>query len=271
MQIDGQVAVVFGGASGLGEATARRLAAGGAKVLVADLDEERASRGGGARSAAVTVAADVTDADSVEDAVAEATELGALRIAVDCAGIATPTKLIGRKGRPTPLEDFAKVIAVNLLGTINVLRCAAGGDGRTTSRSPTATAASASTPPRSPPTRARSARSPTPPRRPASSASPCRSPASSPTQAVRVVDDRPRPLRHADARRACPSPAREVAGGHGALPAAARRPGRVRGAGRAHRAQHDAERRDDPPRRRPADGAPMSAPASPRPSASRRR
>jgi NAD(P)-dependent dehydrogenase (short-subunit alcohol dehydrogenase family) len=123
MQIDGQVAAVFGGASGLGEATARRLAAGGAKVLVADLNEEGAAvvarEIGGAH-----VVADVADADSVEEAVAAATELGDLRIAVDCAGIATPTKLI-RKGRPTPLEDFAKVLAVNLLGTINVLRCSA--------------------------------------------------------------------------------------------------------------------------------------------------
>jgi len=123
MRIDGSVAAVFGGASGLGEATARRLAAGGAKVLVADLNEERgaavAREIGGAH-----VVTDVADADSVEDAVAAATELGDLRIAVDCAGIATPTKLI-RKGAATPLESFAKVIAVNLLGTINVLRCSA--------------------------------------------------------------------------------------------------------------------------------------------------
>ena len=123
MQIDGSIAAVFGGASGLGEATARKLAAGGAKVLVADLAPERAAaiadEIGGA-----WIACDVTDGESVEDAVAAATELGDLRIAVDCAGIATPTKLV-RKGKPTPLEDFAKVLAVNLLGTINVLRCAA--------------------------------------------------------------------------------------------------------------------------------------------------
>jgi NAD(P)-dependent dehydrogenase (short-subunit alcohol dehydrogenase family) len=123
MQIEGQVAAVFGGASGLGEATARRLAAGGAKVLVADLNEDRA-RAVAAEIDGTHVGADVTDAESVEAAIAAATELGPLRIAVDCAGIATPTKLV-RKGRPTPLEDFAKVIAVNLLGTINVLRCAA--------------------------------------------------------------------------------------------------------------------------------------------------
>jgi NAD(P)-dependent dehydrogenase (short-subunit alcohol dehydrogenase family) len=123
MRIDGSVAAVFGGASGLGEATARRLAAGGAKVLVADLAAERAAAVAGEIGGA-WVEADVTDPTSVEDAIAAATELGDLRIAVDCAGIGTPTKLI-RKGAVTPLEDFAKVIAVNLLGTINVLRCAA--------------------------------------------------------------------------------------------------------------------------------------------------
>jgi NAD(P)-dependent dehydrogenase (short-subunit alcohol dehydrogenase family) len=123
MKIDGQVAAVFGGASGLGEATARRLAAGGAKVLVCDLAAERAAAVAGEIDGA-WVETDVTDSGSVEDAIAAATELGDLGIAVDCAGIGTPTKLI-RKGAATPLEDFAKVIAVNLLGTINVLRCAA--------------------------------------------------------------------------------------------------------------------------------------------------
>ena len=129
MRVDGAVAAVFGGASGLGEATARRLAAGGAKVLVADLNAER----GAAVAAEIDgahVACDVADAGSVEAAVAAAGELGPLRIAVDCAGIATPTKLV-RKGKATPLEDFAKVIAVNLLGTINVLRCAAAAMART--------------------------------------------------------------------------------------------------------------------------------------------
>jgi NAD(P)-dependent dehydrogenase (short-subunit alcohol dehydrogenase family) len=123
MQVDGAVAAVFGGASGLGEATARRLAGGGAKVLVADLNAERAAAVAGEIDGAY-LACDVADAESVEAAIAAAGELGPLRIAVDCAGIATPTKLV-RKGKATPLEDFAKVIAVNLLGSINVLRCAA--------------------------------------------------------------------------------------------------------------------------------------------------
>lgn len=123
MQVDGQVAAVFGGASGLGEATARRLAAGGAKVLVADLDAERAASVAAAIDG-VPVAVDVADEESMEHAIAEATKLGDLRIAVNCAGIGTPTKLIARDG-PTPLRNFAKVLEVNLLGTINVLRCAA--------------------------------------------------------------------------------------------------------------------------------------------------
>jgi NAD(P)-dependent dehydrogenase (short-subunit alcohol dehydrogenase family) len=123
MQVEGAVAAVFGGASGLGEASARRLAAGGAKVLVADLNAERAAAVA-AEIDGVPVPVDVADSESVEAAVVAAGELGPLRIAVDCAGIATPTKLL-RKGKATPLEDFAKVIAVNLLGTINVLRCAA--------------------------------------------------------------------------------------------------------------------------------------------------
>jgi NAD(P)-dependent dehydrogenase (short-subunit alcohol dehydrogenase family) len=123
MQVEGQVAAVFGGASGLGEATARRLAAGGAQVLVADLDAERASAladeiGG------VPVAVDVADEESMEHAIAEATKVGPLRIVVNCAGIGTPTKLVARDGA-TPLRNFAKVLNVNLLGTINVLRCAA--------------------------------------------------------------------------------------------------------------------------------------------------
>jgi NAD(P)-dependent dehydrogenase (short-subunit alcohol dehydrogenase family) len=124
MQIDGQVAAVFGGASGLGEATARRLAAGGARVVVADLDPDRASTVA-AEIDGVPVVTDVTDEGSVEHAIAEATKLGELRIAVNTAGIGNPTKLVARDG-PTPLRSFAKVIEVNLLGTINVLRCAAG-------------------------------------------------------------------------------------------------------------------------------------------------
>ncbi|HET9184501.1 MAG TPA: SDR family NAD(P)-dependent oxidoreductase [Solirubrobacterales bacterium] len=124
MRVEGGVAAVFGGASGLGEASARRLAAGGARVVVADLDAERASAVA-AEVGGVPVACDVTDEASVEHAIAEARKAGELRVAVNTAGIGNPTKLVARDG-PTPLRSFAKVIEVNLLGTINVLRCAAG-------------------------------------------------------------------------------------------------------------------------------------------------
>ena len=116
--------VVFGGASGLGEATARHLAARGARVVIADLAEDRAQSvadeiGGRA------ITTDVTDAGSVEAAVALAADVArGLRVSVCCAGVATPGKLLGRDG-PTPLEAFARVVQINLTGTINVLRLAA--------------------------------------------------------------------------------------------------------------------------------------------------
>jgi NAD(P)-dependent dehydrogenase (short-subunit alcohol dehydrogenase family) len=123
MDIDGSVAMVVGGASGLGEATARGLAAGGGRVLLADLDAERTASVAAAIDG-VPVVVDVTDEASVEHLIAEATKLGPLRIVVNTAGIGNPTKLVARDGA-TPLRNFAKVIEVNLLGSINVLRCAA--------------------------------------------------------------------------------------------------------------------------------------------------
>ena len=125
MEISGASAIVFGGASGLGEATVRRLAAAGANVVIADLAQDRAKAlADEVDGRAITT--DVTDPASVEAAVAAAAGAeGGLRISVICAGLGNPGKLIGREG-PTPLEEFAKVINVNLLGTINALRVAAG-------------------------------------------------------------------------------------------------------------------------------------------------
>jgi NAD(P)-dependent dehydrogenase (short-subunit alcohol dehydrogenase family) len=125
MQIPGSGALVAGGASGLGEATARRLHADGAHVVIADLNEE----GGqgvadelGERATFVRV--DVTDPDTVEAAVAIAGGApGGLRISVCCAGIGWGEKVAGSRG-PHALEPFEKVIAVNLIGTFNVLRLA---------------------------------------------------------------------------------------------------------------------------------------------------
>jgi NAD(P)-dependent dehydrogenase (short-subunit alcohol dehydrogenase family) len=126
MEIHGAAAIVFGGASGLGEATARRLAADGAEVVVADLNAERAAEIA-AEIGGRSTGCDVTDPESTQAAVELASSLSTrgLQISVTCAGLGTPGRLIGRDG-PTPLESFAKVITVNLLGTINALRLAAG-------------------------------------------------------------------------------------------------------------------------------------------------
>ena len=126
MQIRGAAAIVFGGASGLGEATVRRLAAEGAEVVIADLATDRAGRIA-AEIGAHAATCDVTDGDSVAAAVEQAQALTprGLRISVICAGLGTPGKLIGRDG-PAPLESFTRVINVNLIGTINALRLAAG-------------------------------------------------------------------------------------------------------------------------------------------------
>ncbi|WP_256794568.1 SDR family NAD(P)-dependent oxidoreductase [Terrabacter sp. Ter38] len=123
------VAVVTGGGSGLGGATARRLVADGATVVIIDLegstaptlvDELNAEREG----SAVFVAADVRDEAQVQAAIDRATALGELRIAVNCAGVATPGRVIGRGG-PLSLETFKTVIDINLVGSFNVLRLAA--------------------------------------------------------------------------------------------------------------------------------------------------
>ncbi|CAM4109160.1 Short-chain dehydrogenase/reductase SDR [Novosphingobium lubricantis] len=121
MIIEGLAAIVTGGASGLGAATAERLAARGAKVTVfdlnADLGEAKAREIGG-RFAAVNV----TDEESVANAIAEAEAVnGKARILVNCAGIGPPAKVLARDGSPMPLGDFAKIININLLGTFNVL------------------------------------------------------------------------------------------------------------------------------------------------------
>ena len=121
MDINGLAAIVAGGASGLGGATAARLARAGAKVTVFDLNSELGedhSRAIGGRFFAV----DVTDEAAVEHAIAEAEGVhGKARILVNCAGISPPAKAIGRDGKPMPLSDFSKTVSINLLGTFNVL------------------------------------------------------------------------------------------------------------------------------------------------------
>jgi NAD(P)-dependent dehydrogenase (short-subunit alcohol dehydrogenase family) len=122
MNIDGVNALVAGGASGLGAATARELNAAGANVTIADLNEERGIALADEIGAAF-VAADVTNAEQVEAAVAAAAGEDGLRISICCAGIGWAEKVAGRHG-PHAYEPFETVIRVNLLGTFNVLRLA---------------------------------------------------------------------------------------------------------------------------------------------------
>ncbi|MET4161122.1 NAD(P)-dependent dehydrogenase (short-subunit alcohol dehydrogenase family) [Marinobacterium sp. MBR-111] len=117
-------AVVTGGASGLGEGSARALAAAGAKVAIFDLNEER-GRQIAEELGGIFVRCDVSSAESAEAAFAAAREAhGPCGIAVNCAGIAPAGKIVGKEG-PMPLEDFNKVIQVNLVGSFNIMRLAA--------------------------------------------------------------------------------------------------------------------------------------------------
>ncbi|MFB6463966.1 3-hydroxyacyl-CoA dehydrogenase [Bradyrhizobium sp. WSM2254] len=121
MQIKGTAAIVTGGASGLGGATAERLAAAGANVTILDLNaalgEAHAKTIGGH-----FIKVDVTDEDGLEQALESAERMhGKGRILVNCAGLGPPGKAIGRDGRALPLRDFARTININLIGSFNML------------------------------------------------------------------------------------------------------------------------------------------------------
>ncbi|KQZ85199.1 3-hydroxy-2-methylbutyryl-CoA dehydrogenase [Microbacterium sp. Root166] len=124
MSISGSSALVTGGASGLGLATAKRLAAAGAKVVIVDLPSSPGAAVAG-ELGGVFAAADVTDPAAVAAAVDAATALGPLRVVVNCAGIAPPAKVLDREGVPSPLAGFAKTVQINLVGTYNVVSQAA--------------------------------------------------------------------------------------------------------------------------------------------------
>ena len=129
MKLTGSVALVTGGASGLGAATARRLTAGGAKVVVVDRDERGAAIA--QELGGLFAKADVTDPAQVEAAIAEAQKLGPLRIAVSCAGVGWASRTLDKTGKPHDLELFRTVVGVNLVGTFNVLRLAAAAMSKT--------------------------------------------------------------------------------------------------------------------------------------------
>ena len=125
MNIKGHTALVTGGASGLGAETARQLAAAGAHVTVADINFE-AARNLAAEIAGFAVACDVTQTTSIEQALAASREHhGAARILINCAGIGGAKRLVGKDGTPMPLDDFSKIIGINLIGTFNMIRLAA--------------------------------------------------------------------------------------------------------------------------------------------------
>jgi NAD(P)-dependent dehydrogenase (short-subunit alcohol dehydrogenase family) len=121
MDIKGHAAIVTGGASGLGAATARMLAQAGAKVAIIDVQHKAAAEVA-IDINGIALECDVTSSAATEAAVAEAAkDHGAARILINCAGVGPAKRIIGRDG-PMPLADFERVIAINLIGTFNVMR-----------------------------------------------------------------------------------------------------------------------------------------------------
>jgi NAD(P)-dependent dehydrogenase (short-subunit alcohol dehydrogenase family) len=121
MDVKGHAALVTGGGSGLGAATAAALAAAGAKVALLDVNLE-AAQAHAAKIGGIAIKCDVADSDSAVAAVKEAREKhGIARVLINCAGIGTPKKILGRDG-PQPLADFDRVIRINLIGSFNLLR-----------------------------------------------------------------------------------------------------------------------------------------------------
>ena len=130
IDLNGSSSLVTGGASGIGEASARQLAAAGSRVVIADLNEERgqavASELGG-----LFVRCDVTSVEDADTAVAAASEMGPLRALVNSAGLGHPGRTINRDNEPMELKHFEFVIRVNLIGSFNVLSRAAGAMAKT--------------------------------------------------------------------------------------------------------------------------------------------
>src|SRR5271170_2066723 len=124
MDIRGHAAIVTGGASGLGAATARMLAEAGAKVAIFDINAKAAAEVA-IDIDGIAMACDVTDDKATEKAIASAAaDHGIARIVVSCAGVGPAKRIVGRDG-PMPLAEFARVVEINLIGTFNVMRLTA--------------------------------------------------------------------------------------------------------------------------------------------------
>ena len=124
MDIRGHAAIVTGGASGLGAATAEMLAGAGAKVAVLDVNDDGANATA-KKIGGLALHCDVTSADGTAKAIAAAQDKhGVARILINCAGVGPAKRIVGRDG-PMPLEDFSRVISINLIGTFNAMRLVA--------------------------------------------------------------------------------------------------------------------------------------------------
>lgn len=125
MNVNGQTAIVTGAASGLGAATARALVAAGARVGLIDLNAEALATIA-AETGGMAAAADVSDAAAMEDAFAALRGAnGPARVLVACAGVASGYLIVDKEGNPVPLEQFSRVVNINLIGTFNAIRLAA--------------------------------------------------------------------------------------------------------------------------------------------------
>jgi NAD(P)-dependent dehydrogenase (short-subunit alcohol dehydrogenase family) len=125
MNLEGQAALVTGGASGLGAETARQLARAGARVSILDVNMD-AAHALADEIGGLAFGCDITDTQSIKQALhGAAAKHGPARILMNCAGIGGAKRLVGRDGAPMPLEDFSRIINVNLVGTFNMIRLAA--------------------------------------------------------------------------------------------------------------------------------------------------
>jgi NAD(P)-dependent dehydrogenase (short-subunit alcohol dehydrogenase family) len=123
MRLDGTVAVVTGGGSGLGAATAQHLSADGARIAVLDINEQAAAETAATLAGkAVGIGCDVTDTAAVQAALDQAAELGPIAVLVHCAGRGGPVRVLDREGRPGSLEQYTDIVRVNLIGTFNMVR-----------------------------------------------------------------------------------------------------------------------------------------------------